>query len=118
MPRLPSVLVVDDDEDIRDVVEDLLSDRGFEIRQASSLDEARRELSARDFDTLLCRIEFLRSADPEFLPGPPAGATRPRIRVVAMSAGDAYALRDEADANLAKPFTRRELLAALRPAGA
>jgi DNA-binding NtrC family response regulator len=107
------VLVADRDTDIRNVVEDLLLDYDFEVRQAANLDEAVRELRDGAIDVMLCHLELLRSGDGRL--GRRAQELQPALRVVAMSAAGAQAESDEADANLAKPFTRSQLMAALRP---
>lgn len=111
--RVWRVLVVDADAEVRDVVEDLLFERGFEVRQAANAAEAVLELRANTFDVLLCHLPVLHSGhDPlrrrirEF---------QPTLRVVAMSATGARASSDEASVSLSKPFTRSQLLQALRP---
>jgi DNA-binding NtrC family response regulator len=111
--RTCRVLVADHDADVRNVVEDLLFDQDFEVRQAESTDDAVLELRQGAFDVVLCHLQLLRSGN-----GLLARCTRelqPALRVVAMSSAGAQARTDEADENLAKPFTRSQLLAALRP---
>ncbi len=112
-PQSCRVLVADRDADVRSVVEDLLFDQGFEVRQAANTDEAVLELRDGAVDILLCHLELLRSADGRL--GRHAQELQPALRVVAMSATHTQAGSDEADANLAKPFTRSQLLAALQP---
>jgi len=105
------VLVVDMDAGVRSVVEDLLFDRGFEVRQAANQEFAVLELRQRVFDVLLCHLSLLRSAPLQRC----AQELRPTLWITAMSASGARARREEADANLAKPFTRLELVTSLRP---
>ena len=107
------VLVGDRDADVRNVVEDLLLNHDFEVRQAANTDEAMLELRNGDFDVLLCHLGLLRSEDGRL--SRRAQELQPALRVVAMSAAGGQAGHGEADANLAKPFTRSQLLAALRP---
>ena len=107
------VLIVDSDMDIRDVVEDLLVDHGYEVRKAASPEQAVVELRADVFDILLCHLDLLQAADGSL--SRELRARRPKTRVVAMSASGHQAGVDEADANLAKPFTRTQLLETLRP---
>jgi CheY-like chemotaxis protein len=107
------VLVVDGDAEVRDVVEDLLIDRGFEVHQAADEDEAVSELHTNTFDVLLCHLTLLRSGHEQLCRS--VHEVQPNTRVVAMSASGAHARRDEASANLPKPFTRLQLLEALRP---
>ena len=111
MPQQWRVLVADRDADIRSVVEDLLLDQGIEVRQAANTDEAVLELQGGAIDILLCHLDLLRSAGGRL--GRRAKELQPTLRVVAMSA--ALAQAEEADANLAKPFTRSQLMAALIP---
>lgn len=109
----PRLLIVDGDADVRSVVEDLLCDRGFWVRQASSCEEAVLVLRVEVFDILLCHLDTLQERDGRL--ARQVRALEPRPRVVAMSARGREAMPDEADANLAKPFTRMQLLATLRP---
>jgi DNA-binding NtrC family response regulator len=107
------VLVVDSDDDVRNVIEELLIDHGFQVRQAPSPYDAAVELRNAVFDALVCHLEMLRQED-ECL-ARRARELRPGLKVIAMSAGGSRATSDEADANLAKPFTRAQLLAILDP---
>jgi CheY-like chemotaxis protein len=107
------VLVVDGDVDVRNVIEELLVDHGFEVSQAPSPDEAVAELRRAAFDALVCHLEMLRARDDCLARR--ARELRPALKVIAMSAGASRATRDEADANLAKPFTRAQLIAILDP---
>lgn len=107
------VLVIDSDSEIRDVVEDLLFDRGFEVSQAADMNEAVLTLRDRTFDVLLCHLTLLRATG-----DPLSGVLRklePAPRIVAMSASGAHARDDEANASLSKPFTRSQLEKSLRP---
>ncbi len=102
------VLVVDRERDVREVIEDLLLDHGFEVHHASSRPEAIGALRDRRFEALLCHLSLLREEG-----GQLAYASRhlqPGLRVIAMSASAELAAPGEADANLLKPFTRRQLL--------
>lgn len=109
-----SLLVADEDADVRSVVEELLLDRGFEVYQAASAAEAAGVLREMDFDTLLCHLELLRARGGRL--GREARSLRPALWIVAMSASGGLATDHEAHANLAKPFSRAQLLAAVRPA--
>lgn len=113
MRRISKVLVVDGDVDVRSVVEDLLADYGFEVRHAGSPEQAVLEMRREVFDILLCHLEMLYAADGRLTQE--VRAREPKPRVVAMSAAGHQAASDEVDANLAKPFTRMQLLATLRP---
>lgn len=51
--RLPSILYVEDDDDIRGIITYVLSSEGFEVHAVSSAEDAMRDLAARTFDLLL-----------------------------------------------------------------
>ena len=111
-PRTQRLLVVDGDSEIRDVVEDLLFERGFSIHQAADATQAALEMQQNDFDVLLCHFTLLGSVLGQLCRSTNKTKTPPRI--VAMSASGAQAPSEEASANLPKPFTRMQLLQALR----
>ena len=107
------VLVVDSNAEVRNVIEDLLFDQGFTIRQAANADDALMALREDAPDVLLCHLTLLRSER--------GGLSRralepwPALRIVAMSASGGQARSDEASVSLSKPFTRSQLLEAIRP---
>lgn len=107
------MLVVDADADVRNVVEDLLAGQGFEVHQAANPDEALLTLRLQACDVLLAPLPMLRARGGCL--SRRARELRPAPWVVAMSAAGMRARRYEADATLAKPFMRTQLLAALRP---
>lgn len=109
----PRLLIVDAEADVRNVVEDLLADHGFDVRQAASSEQAVQELRVEPVDILLCHVEMLAEEGGRLALA--AREIEPRPRVVAMSARGREALPDMADANLPKPFTRSQLLETLRP---
>jgi two-component system NtrC family sensor kinase len=53
-----TVLVVDDDEYVRDVVERILRNHGYETVVAASGDEALRTLATRDFDLMITDVRM------------------------------------------------------------
>lgn len=106
------MLVVDGDSEIRDVVEDLLFGHGFAVHQAADAMQAVREMRENDFDVLLCHFILLAPVRDQLSQSDPA--LQPPPRVVSMSASGSHAPSDQASANLSKPFTRRQLLKALR----
>jgi CheY-like chemotaxis protein len=112
------VLVVDDDDDIRAVVSDVLADEGFDVLQAQhglfALDIVRRRpVSAILLDMRMPQMdgwEFARTY--RALPALPA----PHAPIVVMTAAaDAAARTQEigADAYVGKPFQLEHLLAAV-----
>jgi len=52
----PHVLVVDDEADIRDLIQEILSDEGYGVTVAGDADEARTERAASKFDLILLDI--------------------------------------------------------------
>ncbi|MBT8103527.1 MAG: sigma-54 dependent transcriptional regulator [Gammaproteobacteria bacterium] len=52
----PHVLVVDDEADIRDLIQDILSDENFGVTVAANADEARQARANRKFDLILLDI--------------------------------------------------------------
>ena len=51
-----SVLVVDDELDIRELICEILSEEGYDVTVASSASEANRERSTKEFDLILLDI--------------------------------------------------------------
>ena len=51
-----SVLVVDDELDIRELIREILSEEGYDVTVASSASEANREISTKEFDLILLDI--------------------------------------------------------------
>lgn len=107
------LLVVDADRDLREMVADLLLDQGFAVLEAETADAAMRVMQDQHLDLLLCHLPILRSDAGRLTRC--ARTLLPRARIVAMSAIGRAAAGHEADANLAKPFTRAQLLAILSP---
>src|SRR5688572_5324413 len=107
---MPTVLVVEDEPAIREVVADLLEDEGYAVRQAADGLEAIDELEVDDVDLVLSDVRMPR------LDGP-ALARRLRrhgsaIPVVLMSAVDVE-VNLPGVRFLPKPFDRDHLLRAI-----
>jgi CheY-like chemotaxis protein len=115
---VPSILVVDDDTDLREALHELLSLEGFEVGAAADVEGACAAIARRAFDVVLSDI---------CMPGD--GATlpqrcreiRPDTRVILMTAFDQPGLRERARADgavafLKKPLSPRLLRQALRRA--
>ena len=104
---MPTVLVVEDEPAVREVVADLLQDEGYAVRQASDGLQAIEELQADDVDLVLSDVRMPRLDGPSL-----ARRLRGRshaVPVVLMSAVDV-----EVDLPgvrfLPKPFDRDHLL--------
>jgi len=127
---MPRVLIIDDEEDIRDVLYDVLNRAGFEVDVASMGDEGIDKLRSKPADVIVTDI---------IMPGKDGIATIREIRkefpdakIIAISGGgnfgpDAYepnaiktsaylAAAGEAGADviLPKPFDREALMGAIR----
>ena len=50
------ILVIDDDDDIRDMFEDLLSEEGYEVTTASGGQEGIDSFAAKPFELILCDL--------------------------------------------------------------
>lgn len=127
---MPRVLIIDDEEDIRDVLYDVLIHAGFDVNVASTGDEGIDELRSKPADVIVTDIIMpekdgvttIREIRKEF----------PDAKIIAISGGgnfgpDAYepdaiktsaylAAADEAGADviLPKPFERKVLMEAIR----
>ena len=110
LETMPTVLVVEDEPAIREVVADLLQDEGYAVRQASDGLQAIDELQADNVDLVLSDVRMPRLDGPSL-----AHRLRRRghaVPVVLMSAVDV-----EVDLPgvrfLPKPFDRDHLLDAI-----
>jgi CheY-like chemotaxis protein len=110
LEAMPTVLVVEDEPAIREVVADLLQDEGYAVRQASDGLQAIDELEVDDVDLVLSDVRMPRLDGPSL-----AHRLRRRghaVPVVLMSAVDV-----EVDLPgvrfLPKPFDRDHLLDAI-----
>ncbi len=115
----PSVLVVDDDAAILDMVQDLLTDVGFAVQVASSAEDALTCASEHEFDAVLTDIQMPGKDGLELLAE--LRALRPDTPVVLMTAfgtirAAVTAMRAGALDYVTKPFEAEELLAALERA--
>ena len=112
--RRDLVLLVDDEELIRNLAEQILADRGYEVVTAGSLEQA-ESAAAGGFDLLVCDIDLPDGTGIELIAR--LSATRP-IRAIAMSGyGTAEDIERSTDAgfhrHLVKPFTADRLFEAV-----
>jgi signal transduction histidine kinase len=116
-----TVLIVDDEQDARDVVRTVLADAGAEVLTACSAREALALLTARRPDVLVSDIGmperdgYLLLRDVRALPADAGGAT-PAIALTAFARPEdrARATRAGFQMHLSKPIEPRELLASVR----
>jgi len=114
-----SILVTDDDPDLRRVLRRTLDALGFEVAECSSGEEAIKEVEARPFDAVLMDVNM-----------PGAGGIHacremrriaPRLQILMLTVRDSEAEKIEAldagaDDYITKPFSIPELAARLRSA--
>ncbi len=111
------ILVVDDEESIRDLCARVLTRAGYAVVTAPSGEEAVVRLAQEAFDLLISDIRMPGISGLEVLER--AKATFPRIRVVLITGFGTpqmltRAQQSGADRILTKPFNPMELLAAVR----
>jgi two-component system phosphate regulon response regulator OmpR len=116
MPASGSILVVDDDAEVRDMITEYLSTHGFEVAQAGSGEEMRAALARRVPDVVLLDLN---------LPGEDGLTLARYLRehhevgiIMVTAAGEVVdrivGLEVGADDYVAKPFDPRELRARLK----
>lgn len=106
--RPPSLLIVENDARIAELMRWFLERRGFEVRAAGSLAEAREHLRQRMPDLMLSDIELGRENGREFLPQLSREGLLPRTLVVSgfldAVVAEELGLLPEVVGVLAKPF--------------
>jgi CheY-like chemotaxis protein len=116
-PPHAAILVVDDDNDVRDVVEDMLLGLGYAVSSAPS-GHAALDLLAHDraVDLLLIDVAMPDLTGVETVRR--ARAVRPDLRVLYMTGYADLAVHEHTDAAtvVRKPFRQHELLAAVAAA--
>ena len=119
MPRARSVLVVDDDTAMREMIVSLLEDEGIEAAGAGTADEAMERLTAFDCDVVLSDIRMPGRTGIDLLAE--VRETRPETAVVLMTAfgtidSAVEAIRAGASDYITKPFKKDALLVTLERA--
>ena len=119
MVKSPSVLVVDDDPEMRSLVLDVLRREGYEVAEANDGTEAVRAIQAREINVVLMDKNLPGPSGLELLPT--ILSVRPGIRIIMMTAfGDVpsyvEAVEQGALEYLFKPFQMEELSKAIRKA--
>jgi len=119
MAKLPSVLVVDDDPEMRALILDVLQHEGYEVVEAKDGAEAVRALRSRDFDIILMDKNMPGPTGLDLLPG--LQRVCPHSRVIMMTAfGDVPSYMEAVEKGAAeylfKPFRMEEMKAAIRKA--
>ncbi len=114
---MPSVLVVDDEENILFGLRKALSRRGWEVLEASSVEEAREVIRTRPVEVVLTDVRMEGESGIVFLQE--VKALRPETHVVVMTARGSEDMENEvlslgAEAYLEKPFDLNYLDQVLR----
>ena len=115
----PRILVVEDDDGVRDLLADLLRGEGFEVSTATTTDEARRAASVVLPDLLITDVVLPGGDGPGLtrdLRARPGGAVLPIIAMTGAFEDDRLAVvyAAGADVCLAKPFQPNQLLGEVR----
>jgi two-component system, cell cycle response regulator DivK len=113
------ILVVEDQEDNRRILRDLLSSAGFELMEASTGDEGVRLAELNQPDLILMDVQMPVLDGYEATRRIKAKAELSEIPIIvvtsyALSGEDIKAKAAGADAYMAKPYSPRELLAIVR----
>ena len=114
-----SVLVVDDDPEMRALLHDELAQDGYEVAEAADGGEAIAACRAREFDVILMDKNMPGPSGLDLLPG--FRRSRPRARIIMMTAfGDVPSYVEAVEKGaidfLFKPFRIDELKTAIRRA--
>lgn len=115
-PSSPSLLIVDDDPDIRHALQDLLEHEGYRVESASTAGEALAKVRQQHFDAMFLDVGLPDQDGLSLLPD--LKEANPLVTVIMISAHvtkeqKAQALHLGAFAWLDKPYSREELKALL-----
>ena len=119
MATVASVLVVDDDTEMRALLLDVLRNDGYEVAEARDGAEAVLALRAREYDVILMDKNMPGPSGLDLLPG--LRRVCPRSRIIMMTAfGDVPSYMEAVEKGAAeylfKPFRMEEMKAAVRKA--
>ena len=119
MARQPSILVVDDDPEMRALLLDVLQTEGYEVIEAKDGTEAVLALRARRFDVILMDKNMPGPSGLDLLPG--FRRVCPDSKIILMTAfGDVPSYMEAVEKGAAeylfKPFRMEELKAAITKA--
>ncbi len=117
--KAPSVLVVDDDAEMRALLVDVLRNEGYDAAEAKDGAEAVLALRAREFDVILMDKNMPGPSGLDLLPG--FLRVCPRSRIIMMTAfGDVPSYMEAVEKGaveyLFKPFRMEEMKAAIQKA--
>ncbi len=110
------ILVIDDEVDILDAVENILTKEGYEVERASSLAEGKFKISESDYNLVISDIMLPHWGGFDLVDAikeNPAKQKTPVIVITGMDSGILESTHTFADICLSKPFTRQQLLNAV-----
>ncbi len=119
MGKSPSVLVVDDDPEMRELLLDVLRNEGYEVAQAQDGAEAVLALRTRSYDVIVMDKNMPGPSGLDLLPG--FRRVSPASRIIMMTAfGDVPSYMEAVEKGavefLFKPFRMEEMKAAIAKA--
>ena len=105
------ILIVDDDPVIRNYLDNLLKDNGYETALAEDAKQALELVNSQTFDLITLDLEMPGEWGSRFFSRLDRDKKKKNIPVIVISgmSGNKYAIR-KAVASLSKPFDREELL--------
>lgn len=113
MPEAAHILVVDDDDRIRDLLKRFLSREGYRVTAASDAESARRLMGTMAFDMAILDVMMPGEDGLSLLSGIRDGVSRETPVLLLTARGEASdrieGLKRGADDYLAKPFEPKEL---------
>ncbi|NJO67592.1 MAG: response regulator [Rhodospirillales bacterium] len=116
MPTAPHILIVDDDQDIRDLLGRFLTKHGYRVSQAMNGREMQKALDDRAIDLIVLDVMMPGDDGLALCRRLRAGSSIPIIMLTAMGEeiDRIVGLEMGADDYMAKPFNPRELLARIK----
>ena len=114
--ELPHILVVDDDDRLRELLRKFLSENGFMVSTASDAADARAKLGGLAFDLIVLDLMMPGESGLDFATDLRTRSSVPILMLTAMGEPDdrIAGLETGADDYLTKPFEPRELLLRIR----
>lgn len=114
--ELPHILVVDDDDRLRELLRKFLSENGFMVSTASDAADARAKLAGLAFDLIILDLMMPGESGLDFATDLRTRSAVPILMLTAMGEPEdrIAGLETGADDYLSKPFEPRELLLRIR----
>jgi DNA-binding response OmpR family regulator len=116
MDKKPTIFVVDDEEEVRNLLKILLEDHGYEVDTAEDGDEAIAKLEKRGYDLLLLDIKMPHISGFDVLKFVREHHPRSRVIMLTAFAELANAMESKflgADDFIGKPYDPNEVLMAI-----